>query len=98
MIRFVDTARPAPKPIASSLCPRDLPYPADPEMVRFIIRTRPDARGRQSFFALRSTEGGKPLFASYTGECLKAHRAQAKREGMRVEVIDRSGADLRVRA
>ncbi len=88
MIRFADTARPAPKPIASPLCPRDLPYPADPEMVRFVVRTLPDTRGKQNFFALRSTEDGQPLFASHTGQCLRAHRSQARREGMRVEVVE----------
>ena len=57
-------------------------------MVRFVLRTLPDTRGKQNFWALGRSAEGAPIFQSFAGHLLKAHVAQACREGVRVEVVE----------
>ncbi len=88
MITFADLPRPAPKPIHKATRLADLPYPADAGTVRFIVRSQPNASGRQDFWVLKRCAEGRPVFFSFANHDLRRHEKRARDEGAVVEVIE----------
>ena len=63
-----------------------LAWPEDHDVIRFVPRTQPDAKGRQHFYALFWRDGRREALSHVAG--LDEHVRRARSEGATVEVVE----------